>query len=501
MGDIEASAVSVKAVPSNRLRIILASGVALAAISAFSLAHAAGTGLPTQDTDDIAHSFGGTTVDDDPSIAYTNPAGMVMIQGNAFEGDLNLYDINSEFNGQDTINNTGLLTNSGINIPVLTPASAPAGGQTHAKGFLETTLIPSTFAVNSLPGGLKFGVTVTTPNGGRIKYPYDFTGRFQGIEALLTEIQVGFMFAVPVTDSFSIGGGPILDWFQNYVGLDQAEKLGLDGQTTDGNGAEGRFRGSNYRLGYDIGAMYQFSPDTRIGVNYHSKIVHDIKGTETIGLGNLSAELSGLSGSLPGQILNFAGEPVNPPPYGSPAHDRFVFPQSISFGFYQKLGEELDVMVSAQWTDWQQAGDLLIVDPTTVAYTNGIIYTPFHYRNTWTVGLGADYFPDFLPKLKVMGGVGYDETPVVAAYRNDLLPDNNRFMLSGGFSYQVLHNLKASVAYAHYFIAPTAIMQTRTTLNPPSASLTSELAGTAGTLNGEYALSANVFSTGVVFSF
>jgi hypothetical protein len=44
-------------------------------------------------------------------------------------------------------------------------------------------------------------------------------------------------------------------------------------------------------------------------------------------------------------------------------------------------------------------------------------------------------------------------------------------------------------------------MQTRTTLNPPSASLTSELAGTAGTLNGEYALSANVFSTGVVFSF
>jgi long-chain fatty acid transport protein len=113
--------------------------------------------------------------------------------------------------------------------------------------------------------------------------------------------------------------------------------------------------------------------------------------------------------------------------------------------------------------------------------------------------VGADYYP--IPKLKLMGGVGYDETPVQAAYRNDLLPDNNRFMVSGGFSYQVLHNLKASVAYAHYFIAPTAIMQSRMPLNPPAASLTSALASSAGTLNGEYNLSANVFSTGMVLSF
>jgi long-chain fatty acid transport protein len=493
------SAICVDAVSSNRLRIALSGGVALVAIAAFSLAHAAGTGLPTQDTDAIAHSFGGSTVDDDPSIAYTNPAGMVLIKGNAFEGDLNLYDINSEFNGQDTISNTGLLTNSGIN--VLTTPTASAGGQTHVKNFLETTVIPSTFAVNSLPGGLKLGITVTTPNGGRIKYPYDFVGRFQGTEALLTQLQIGVMLAVPVTDKFSIGGGPIVDWFQNYVSLDQAEKLGLDSQTTGGNGAQGRFRADGYALGYDVGAMYQFSPDTRIGVNYHSKITHDFKGTETIALGNLSGQLSGLNSSPVGTVLNLLGQSVAPPPYGSPATDKFVFPQTISFGLYQRISHQLDVMVSAQWTDWQQAGDLLIADPTTANYTNGIIYTPFHYRNTWTVGIGADYYPDILPNLKLMGGVGYDETPVLTAYRNDLLPDNNRFMLSGGFSYQVLHNLKASFAYAHYFIAPTSIMQSRTSLYPPSPTLTSTLAGTPGTLTGEYHLSANVFSTGLVLSF
>lgn len=487
------SSVSVKFVSANRLRLMLASGVALAAVAAFSLAHAAGTGLPTQDTDSIAHSFGGATVDDDPSIAYTNPAGMVLIQGNAFEGDLNLYDINSKFSGQNTIPNQGLLGYNGL----ATPATN-VSGPTSSKGFLETTLIPSTFAINSLPGGLKLGITVTTPNGGRIKYPANFVGRYQGIEALLTEIQIGVMLAVPVTDKFSIGGGPIVDFFQNYVGLDQGEKLGLTSQTTNGNGAQGRFRADGYAMGYDVGLMYQFSADTRVGFNYHSKITHDFKGTETIDVGNLAGQLTTLGGII-NPILGLAGQTINAPPTGSPATDKWVFPQTISFGLFQRINKQLDVMVSAQWTDWQQAGDLTITDPSTAQYTNGAIYTPFHYRNTWTVGVGADYYP--IPKLKLMGGVGYDETPVQAAYRNDLLPDNNRFMVSGGFSYQVLPNLKASVAYAHYFIAPTAIMQSRKPLNPPAPSLTSALASSAGTLNGEYNLSANVFSTGVVLSF
>ncbi len=468
-----ARVVRLVAVERLPFRIALASGVALAAVAAVSLAYAAGTGLPTQDTDSIALSYAGATVNDGPAIAYTNPAGMVLIKGNEIEGDLNFYDINSHFSGQDT-----------------TSPGTTAGGATTENHFLEATLIPSTFAVNSLPLGIKFGLTVTTPNGGRIKYPNNFVGRYQGTEALLTEVQAGFMLAVPITDSLSIGGGPILDYFQNYVSLDQNEGA-LNSATSGGNGAEGRFRSSSYSLGYDVGAMYQFSPDSRVGLNYHSKITHDFKGTETIGLGSLPQTLGPL-----GMITNALGLPSLLPPYASPATDKFIFPQTVSFGFYQRLNKQLDVMVSAQWTDWQQAGDLLIADQSTNSYTGGIIYTPFHYRNTWTVGVGADYYPAAVPKLKLMAGVGYDETPVRAAYRNDLLPDNNRFMVSVGAAYQVLPNMTAKVAYAHYFIAPTAIMQTRQSLSSSGPTATS-----AGTLNGEYNLSANVFSSGVDLRF
>jgi long-chain fatty acid transport protein len=446
------------------------------AVLAVPAARGAGTGLPTQDTNAIAHSFGGVTVDDDPSIAYYNPAGMVLIQGNAFEGDLNIYDIDSKFTGQDKLSEG-----------VLSGSTASNGTPSN---FLEETLIPSTFAVNSLPHGIKIGLTVTTPNGGRIKYPDNFSGIYQGSEALLTEIQVSVPIAIPITDKLSIGAAPILDWFQNYVSITQ-NQTSLNSATPNGNGALGRFRGSGYAPGFDIGGMYQFSADTRLGLNYHSKIVHDINGTETVGIGELRT-LGNVVDNL-GSLLGLGGV-LALPPAASSASDKWVFPQSVSFGVFQRLTRQIDVMASAEWTDWQQAGNLDITDPSTAAFTGGGIFTPFHYRDAWTIGAGADYVP--VPRLRLMGGAGYDETPVVTAYRNDLLPDNNRVMVSGGFSFQVLSDLKVEAAYAHYFIADAAIDQTRQALSPTGLVPTE-----AGSLTGEYSLSANVFSTGVELKF
>jgi len=461
-------------------------------------ARAAGTALPLQDSDSIAHAFAGAAVDDSPAIAYTNPAGMVLIQGNEFEGDLNYYDINSSFQGHDELapgdSLAPLNTISPISAvaPLLAPAVS-AGGAGHVNHFLESTLIPGTFAVNSLPYGLKAGLTVTTPNGGRIKYPENFVGRYQGLEALLTEIQVGIPIAVPLGYGFSVGAGPEIDWFQNYVSLNTDEGL-LNGGTPDGNGAVGRFRGTNnYAFGYEAGAMWQLGSWTRIGVAYHSRINHDFKGTETVGINNsLRNELNFLGDTL--GLLGGLVPSISAPAAASPATDKFVFPQSVTIGFYQRLAPQLVVMVSGEWYTWATNPPLIISDPTTASLSGGAVYTPFHFRNSWTVGAGLDFYP--LPKLKLMSGVGYDETPVLSAYRNDLLPDNNRIMVGGGLSYQMLSNVAVHLAYAHFFIANSAIEQTRQSLEPTGTTPTA-----AGTLTGEYNIAVNVFSTGVTLSF
>jgi long-chain fatty acid transport protein len=458
------------------LRRMLGAGLAAAALAAalshIPAARAAGIGLPMQDTDSIGTAFGSAATDDSPAIAYNNPAGMVMIQGNAFEGDIQYYDINSSFSGHDT----------------LADGTSPSGSG-NEKGFLESTFVPGTFAVNNLPFlGAKLGITVTTPDGGRIKYPDSFVGRYQGLEALLTEIQVGVPIAVPITDKFSVAAGPEIDWFQNYENLNNNEST-LNAQTPDGDGAAGRFRGSNYALGFEAGAMYQLSPDTRFGIAYHSKITHDIKGTETVAINDsLRQELTALSAIIPG---------LAPPPYGSPGQDRFILPQFVTFGVYQKLSPQLAFMASAEWENWSSVSPLIISDAAVAPLAGGSIYTAFHYRDAWTIGAGLNYFPVQVPGLKLMGGVGYDESPVPdAAARNDLVPDNNRIMLSVGGSYQLLKNLKLQAAYSHFFLENSAINQSRQSLTSTGLAATA-----AGTLVGNYAIDVNVFSTGIVLTF
>jgi long-chain fatty acid transport protein len=457
-------------------RLALGAGLGAAALAAAmsyaNTARAGGIGLPLQDTDTLGTAFGSAATDDSPAIAYNNPAGMVLIQGNEFEGDIQYYDINSHFAGRDT----------------LSDGTSPSGSNT-AKGFLESTFVPGTFAVNSLPFlGAKLGITVTAPNGGRIKYPDSFVGRYQGLEALLTEVQIGVPVAVPITDKLSVAAGPEIDFFQNYENLNNNESS-LNAQTPDGDGAAGRFRGSNYAVGFEAGAMYQLSPDTRFGLAYHSKITHDIKGTETVGINNsLRDELTALSAIVPS---------LAPPPYGSPGQDRFILPQFVTFGVYQKLSPQLAFMASAEWENWASVSPLIISDAALAPLAGGSIYTPFHYRNTWTLGAGLNYFPVQAPGLKLMGGVGYDETPVPdAAARNDLVPDNNRIMVSVGTAYQIRKNLKLQAAYSHFFLENSAINQSRESLTATGLAPTA-----AGTLVGNYAIDVNVFSTGLVLSF
>ena len=94
--------------------------------------------------------------------------------------------------------------------------------------------------------------------------------------------------------------------------------------------------------------MYQFDAATRIGVDYRSKITHDIKGVERVDDGALGAILG----------------PLGPPAFSN-ASDNFTFPQTVNFGGFRQLGPEFAVMVNAQWENWAAYRTLYIDDPTT----------------------------------------------------------------------------------------------------------------------------------------
>ncbi len=452
---------------SGRVRPVLGLVALLGSTALGHAAFAAGIGVPEQDSYAIAESTGGETTQAVPSISYYNPAGMVLINGDEVETDATYYDIHSD-----------------VNSTLIPNAAAPNGpGLTgHATGFVESTAVAHAFGVFSLPGGVKAGFSITEPDAGRVKYPSDFAGNYEGDEALLTDIQLGLDVAVPVYGGLSVGGGPVIDYFQSVLGTTQNLPLGLAAETPHGDGAIGHFTGKSYAFGYNVGAMYQFTPAARVGIDYRSQIKHDPKGNELVDQGALGALLGDLG-----------------PPPASKGFDNFLFPQTVSFGGFYQLTPEWAVMGNAQWEDWSAYKTLYINDPTNAqTFLVGPNIAPvvenFQFRNAWTVGVATEYTPVFMPKLKLMSGVGYDETPVPSAlYRVTGLPDDNRVLLGFGGAYQLSPHTTVQGAYAHYFIQNGGIRDNRTNQNGGTAY--------AGTLVGEYKLSADVFDVGLVSTF
>lgn len=438
--------------PGRVMAVSLLAGTAVA-----GGAYASGLGLVNQNSDAVAHAYAGVTVENDPAISYYNPAGMVLIDGNQLEESFNIYSIHSSFSGSD-------------NNPLLLPAVTTGS----ARGYLESTLVPGTFSVISLPHGIKAGLSVTVPIGGRIKYPDNFVGQFQGTEALVTTIQVGLAIAIPITSQLSIGFGPEINWFQNILSTN--ENLGFP--------VAGTFTGKGYGIGFNAGLLYQLSPETRFGLDYRSKIDQKFKGTESISSSNPIIE--SIFGNGPGQF-----------PPASPAFDKWAFPQQISLGIWQQVTPRLSVMFSALWTNWAQETGLTITDPSTTILTDGAVYTPFKYRNTWTLAAGASY--ELTPALTLMGGAGYDESPVKTIYRQDLVPDADRTMLGCGASLQLTPAVKAVLAYQHIIVANNSISQTRLQLGT-DGSLNPAGIG-SGNLTGEYKTSADVFSASIIGKF
>jgi hypothetical protein len=80
---------------------------------------------------------------------------------------------------------------------------------------------------------------------------------------------------------------------------------------------------------------------------------------------------------------------------------------------------------------------------------------PFQYKDGWLFSLGAEYM--MTEKMKLRGGVGFEKSPITDDVRIPLLPDNDRYWLSVGASYQMTPKLSFDLAYSHLFVKSTPI--------------------------------------------
>ncbi len=434
----------------------LLAATALGALAALGLGHAArasGFGLREGSADWLGNAFvGGEAKAYDASTAWTNPAGMALLDQSELDGNVSYISPSATFSGY----NTDPLTGGTVRGTQGGNAVSPA-----ASGAL--------FGVFPLAPNWRLGFSVTNPYGERTSYPDNFVGRYQGLVSSITGLDFGIALSYKFNNHFSVGGGPVIEYFQ--ARLTQALNVPVLSAAT-GQDPFADVHGDNVGVGYNLGALYQFDDATRIGIDYHSRIRHDITGTQRITVPGIYSALSPSTAAL----LNEGN---------SSATTSVTLPDSVGIGIYHQITPAWAVMSSVEWTHWALFNSLHVTP------TNGFPGTVLNenWHNTWFAGVGTNY--QLTDRIMLQAGFAYDESPVTNSNRTPRVPDADHYDLGFGAQYKITRATTFDIAYGHVFTPGGSIHSTAS----------SSLPTPSGTLVGNYSASDNSVTAGVTMKF
>ena len=257
----------------------------------------------------------------------------------------------------------------------------------------------------------------------------------------------------------------MIDYF--YARLTQAINIGPASALT--GDPVGDVHGDDVSAGFNIGALYQFNDNLRIGVDYRSRINHEINGSQTVFVPGLLALASPSTAALLGA-------------QNTGVRTKVTLPDSVTFGVY--LADR-----PAMGGDGRCAMDRVVADPGDQHHPEQSLLPGStlqeNWHDTWFASVGANY--RVTDKLTLQGGFAFDESPVTDANRTTRLADGNRYELAVGVQYAVLPNVTLQAAYLHGFVGDVSIN------NAASA--------TSGVIRGHYNNSIDTWSLGAAVRF
>lgn len=330
----------------------------------------------------------------------------------------------------------------------------------------NTSVIPALHYVAPLSEQFAFGLSVDVPFGLKTTYGEQTILRYASTTTAVEVIDVSPVISMRINDKFSIGAGPDVQIMHG-----EFDQVGAYGPTSDGD-SNGINRADDTGYGMHAGILYEFNPDTRIGLSYHSQVVHHLTGTSTLSNGIVNAF------------------PVEGGIRSERAKVNLTLPGYTALSAYHKANQNYAVMGSIIYTQWNTVQNLVLQNVAgvedTEATTSMLVIVPQHYHNTINLSVGADYFAT--DSITLRGALGFDQTPSRNAYRNVQLPDNNRYVVALGAHFQSTETLSFDLGWSHFFVNKTHI-------SPPPQVLGDEVV----TTNGSAKAGADVFGAQVVW--
>jgi long-chain fatty acid transport protein len=360
--------------------------------------HAGGLWLTQQPTPDMGvGSAGNQATGFDASTATANPAAMTRLDRSQMEGGIMGLYVDSQFNVKNSTNGD----NGGGNAGYFSP-------------------VPTLNYVHSVSPDLKLGLGVGSYFGLGLNYSNEWAGKYYVQNASITTLAFNPTIGYKIADWLSIGGGV------SVVEGKLTERVAVNTLAEPGDGRL-KYDAADVGYGYNLGVLFELSPQTRVGVTYVSQVKLEFKddlrfkNLEGTGLGGLLR----LSGLLDSQLKI-----------------DMTIPAQLSVGAYHALTDKLALVGTVNWQNWSKFGEpeIAVADSNTVT-------ADLDYKDTYHAGLGV-YYRVADPWL-LMVGFGYDTSPTSSSSeRSPVLPLGATFTYSAGVQYDWNKDFSVGAAYA-----------------------------------------------------
>jgi long-chain fatty acid transport protein len=402
--------------------ISLSSAITLMGVS--SLAFASGFQLFEENAVGMGDfGAGGAAIAEDSSTQFFNPAGLVRINHQQLVASVVGIYSDLRFTGSSTWNS----------IPPTVPFTQT--GNAHSTDF---TAVPSLYySAPIIPNrfALGLGVGVTFPFGLEDSYGDSSIVRFSTTQTSVQVLDISPSFGFAVTRQFSLGAGFDAERLEAKLN----SKVGVP-IVPGSPEAFSHNTASDWGYGWHAGALYQFTPQTRVGLAFHSQVVFHPSGT------------SNLSGTLFSPTVGYF--PVN---VTSQTKTETALPPFTQLSMYHDFSNRWAMDGTVTFTQWDVFKNIQLQNVAAVPAPI-TVNIPQGFRNTWRFALGGNFQAS--PQWLLRAGAGFDQNPTTNPNRNLRLPDGNRIALAVGTRFQPIKPVGIDVGYTHLFIRDAGIGNT-----------------------------------------
>lgn len=469
-----------RSITMQTTRVAAAIGAVLAALAA-GQSYGAGFALQENSGSGMGNAFaGGAAAAEDASTLWSNAAGISRLASPQIASAVHIVTPSFKFRDEGSV----------------AAAFQPLGGTGGDAGSVN--VIPNIYAAMPLNAQWAVGLGINAPFGLVTEYDDNFIGRFQAIKSDIKTINVNPTVSWRASNTLAFGIG--VNWQRvdaeltsrvNYsAALAQAAGRAAAGGLipaaliptivglTPGLESRVKVEGDDSAWGWNVGVLWDATPQTRVGASYRSSIKYHVDATVSFDQPALPTLPPALA-----PVVGLLATGVNGALANGGVKADIELPDVANVSVFHRLDDRWDVMADVQYTRWSVFKELRFVRTTGVLLST----TPENFDDAWRVSIGATYH--WNDAWTFRGGLAYDQSPTSTADRTPRLPDGDRYWIAVGAQYKFNRNLAVDTGFVYLPVKSPDISQN----NGSTAAY--------GLLKGSYDASVTIFSAQLTYTF